>query len=169
MNRLVLAVCGCCLALVLAACGDDDAMSAEEYFSEVEAIGIEFDIARDAFLARADAMEDPIASARVYFADGKTAFATLMSKVDALNPPEDIKEAHDRFVDRGRALLSATEGALEELASVNTVSGLLTDFDSSAAVATFESANNASIQSCVEMEQVAADYGITVDLRCPTP
>ncbi len=166
MSRLVLVACGCCLALALGACGDDGEMTTAEYFAEVEAVGATFVEARDAMAARVDAAEDRRDAAREYYTGGLAAFETLMSEFESLKPPEEVREVHDRFVARGRALVSAGEGAVEALEGVETLTELAV-FENSDAVTAFISANNAAIDSCVEMEEAAADHGITMDLLCP--
>lgn len=167
MNRLVVAVCACCFALVVAACGDSGEMKSAEYFAELEAAAITFAEGRDAMMARVDASEDRIEGTREYYTGGLAAFEPLMSEVESLRPPPEVSEIHDRFLANGRALVSATESVLEELEGVDTMS-LLSVFENSAAVTTFVSANDAAIESCVELTQAAADSGITVDLRCPS-
>ncbi len=165
MNRLALAASGCCLALLLAACGDNGEMSAAEYFAELEAAAITFDDDADASDTRARAIEDRVEGAREFFRGGLTVLKTLVSEVESLSPPADVREAHDRALANGRDVASALEGVINELEGVDTPSELGV-VENSAALTALDSASDAFTQSCVELTQAAADNEITVDLRC---
>ena len=165
MDRLVLGAFGCCLALLLAACGDTGEMSATEYFAELEVAAVTFDDDAAASDTRAEAIEDRVEGTREFVEGRLAVLETVVSEVESLSPPADVRETHDRALANGRALAGVLESVLDELEGVETPSELAVVVNGPA-FAAYDSASEAFTQSCVELTQAAARNGITVDLRC---
>jgi hypothetical protein len=96
--------------LAVAACGDDDdddRLSDEEYFTEVDELNRGLD----------EAFESEIFSAPTA-KEGIEAFAAsavdIQEGLEDLNPPEDVQEAHDNYVDGVDSAVDFLEQAAED-------------------------------------------------------
>ena len=144
------------LALFVTACGGNDTLSAEAYFSSLQDV---FDPAdtrtQDLFETLGD---EPDAEAFAAFLVGEQAlFADVRAGTTALSPPSELAAAHDAFLD-------AMDAAIEEIERAREAGkdNLETLFDQAGNV--FEEFG----RTCGTLQQIAEERGIDVALSCAT-
>ena len=144
------------LALLVTACGGNDTLSAEAYFSSLQDV---FDPAdtrtQDLFEILGD---EPDAEAFAAFLVGEQAlFADVRAGTSALSPPSELVAAHDAFLD-------AMDAAIDEIARAREAgtASLETLFDQAGNV--FEEFG----RTCGTLQQIAEERGIDVALSCAT-
>lgn len=178
------------LALVAFGCSGDESMSAGDYFDAVEAETERFGLAvvdiSDKYQAElretlteieAAIEEDPnsaaalgdraselaISAAASLLTDQQAELARYADALEALEPPGDIRSAHDEAVAAGRAAaeaIPATVALIEALTDVETLAAAVTG-------SPFGDAQLRLTASCERLQGLAADHGIETELRCP--
>ena len=147
------------LALLVATCGGEDALTDRAYFEALEEVALAAQ-AQDEALDAAFPFDDPpdaetiaafLEAFQATFIDARAAAAVLAA-------PSDLAAAHDASVAAQDAVIDAFETAR---ADVETFADLRTFFDEAGAA--FDEFGRA----CVGLEQLAADRGISVELFCP--
>lgn len=150
------------VALLIAACGGDDnggggTLSVEQYFDRMQAIGADRQ-------EEADAIPDPESFDE--FADLFDRQADVLSdaadEVKDLNPPSEVKEAHDLFVGALEDFEKAARDLSDELEDLDEEDDFfetLEQSDFETVAATFELA-------CTGLEAVAAANSVTANLEC---
>jgi hypothetical protein len=157
-----------CLAALTAACGGGNGpLTLEKYFQELlslnqiaEQQGADLEADLDAGLQDASDAESVIAY-RAFFNETIPLARELASDLRDLDPPPEIEMAHNEFVADFEDLVEAFEAAVSDLDTVGTrgeVEQLITDRIASAAVAGRE--------ACLNLQEIAHDNGIGVDLEC---
>lgn len=144
------------LALLVTACGGNDTLSAEAYFSSLQDV---FDPAdtrtQDLFETLGD---EPDAEAFAAFLVGEQAlFADVRVRTAALSPPSELAPAHSAFLDAVDATIDEIERA-REAGTAN----LETLFDQAGNV--FEEFG----RTCGTLQQIAEERGIDIALSCAT-
>ncbi|MFQ5554212.1 MAG: hypothetical protein ACE5GC_02430 [Acidimicrobiia bacterium] len=177
------------LAVFASVCGG--AMAADEYFVEVEAASMQFardgaDLA-DRYEARLEDgiagltaqydLEDPakidaLAAAATGLGISTTvdlltaraqSYGRFIDELESLSPPSEAAATHE-------ASLAALRDAVESLpATIDAVRGLkdIGELASAVAVSPFGVARERLGAACRDLESIAADEAIDVDLRCP--
>jgi hypothetical protein len=164
IRRLSVAILA--VTVLAAACGDDDAaLTVEEYFTQVEAAGNEFASRGDAADAELTESEDPVADAKRIIPEFADILADFVDVLEGITPPEEVAEAHDAAVEAGRDALDALRDASEAVADVDDLGGLVEFFEGPAMTA-FNEAGGQFEASCSDLQDVAAEQGLDVDLRC---
>ena len=154
------------LALVAgaAACGDDGGktLTLEEYFRKVAALDVEQQAATDKLDPAFEQLEpDDVEGARDLFDQQLDVLDDFVEELDKLNPPEEVKETHDEALALFREFRAAFGDALDQAGDAETIDDMFAGFDE-AAFAKIEQAN----EKCRELEQIAADNDIEVNLDC---
>lgn len=152
--------------LVGGACGGDgggDALTLEEYFERVDelenkqladsqAIDDELDLLDE------DLTVDEVADS---FQEQIDVLRELRDGLDDLNPPDEAQDAHDEVVDSLEASADEFEDLLDEFRDEDSVE------DAFAAVGEADTPeSDRATEACIDLQQVAADNGIDVELDC---
>ena len=100
------------LAVLLAGCGGDDKLSTDDYRAELRKICSESKRQRSE-------VQEPTRSTPEAIADYLTRLrdinATAIKEVDALEPPDELKAAHDRALRANREGREKVDAVIEEL------------------------------------------------------
>ena len=150
---------------VAAACGGgEEELSLEEYFQKLETISDDLRERGEAFDPETGELPN-IDTLQRLLSEGVSAFQDALNEAENLDPPSEVKGAHDTFLQEARARMEVFESLADRAAEVESLSGLedvfaeFEDPDSEAADVRFDDA-------CRALEQVAADNGIELDLGC---
>lgn len=160
---------------IAAACGSDngsggDTLSLEDYMAEFDILDDQYEN-RGSELGRrleediAPVVSDEAAVAdffRELFADGSQALSALVIDIDALNPPPEAKEIHNRAVTAGRAMAAAISDLADQLRDASSEADFIAAFESSAV----DTAGEAFFQACADMQALANENGIEVTFYC---
>ena len=166
-ERIRMAAAGiAAVALVMgaAACGDDGSktLTLEEYFQKVEQLDAEQQEATDKLDPAFEQLApDDVEGARDLFDQQLEVLDNFVDEMDKLNPPEEVRETHDEALALFREFRAAFDDALDQAEDAETIEDMFAGFDE-ADFAKIEEAN----QKCRDLEQIAADNGIEVDLDC---
>jgi hypothetical protein len=100
------------LAAAFAGCGGEDPMSPEDYRAELRKICAESE-------RKTDQVEQPTRATPEAIADYLTRLrdisVTAVEKVEELEPPDDLADAHDRALDANREGIEKVEPVIDEL------------------------------------------------------
>jgi len=166
------------LAVLLAAAGafgacggDSEALTLEEYFERLAELDAEFEENTDALDAQLnedfesiepDDFEAASALFVDFFDEAVAEVERFVDEMDGLDPPAEIEDLHDAAVEAGREVANALEGLTEtvrEADSEEEFAALETDSSFEQASATFD-------ESCVDLQDVADENEIEIDLDC---
>ena len=168
--RLLLLAATALLAAFALACNDaggGETLTLEQYFAEMERISNEAGDAIDE-LESPDLSEDAaFEDARDYFADflGTVAGATedAIDDMRGLDPPDEVQDEHDRFVDALDELPAISRDLEDQVAGAETQE----EFDEIVSASDpFESVGGEITVACQDLQQIAEDNSIEVDLEC---
>ena len=144
--------------------GSEEQLTLEQYFQRFEAVVADLNDLFAALLTQfPQAFEDP-AQAPEFFEASAAHLRGGLDQLDDINPPLEVVELHNDFLDAGRNTAKAIEDFADQLADVESVQELqeaLEPLDAQLAPVErrFDSA-------CLALEGIAADNGIAVDLDC---
>jgi hypothetical protein len=151
--------------------GGGDELSLEEYFQRTDTVFARSDQEIDALNAELEealgpetTVEEGIAAIESFLTDSLRVLSDAADDLEALNAPEEVKEQHEVFVGAVRDASGQSEAFLEGLRGVDTeaeLEQLVTEFDEET-TRTQQEADAA----CLELQQIADDNGISVDLNC---
>ena len=144
------------LTLLVAACGDENILSDEEYFEALEDVGADSD-ARAEPLFEALGDEPDAETALAFLAGFHALYVEAREGVATLAAPSDLAAANRAFVDAADAVIVAIEKA-----RVRVEAGDLASVFAEVEPAAFERFRRA----CAALEQLARDRGFTVELSC---
>ena len=100
------------LAAALAGCGGDDNLSAEEYRAELRKLCRESDRQTEAVAEPTRATPEAIAN---YLGRLRDVNARTIERVERLEPPDDLRPAHDRALAANREGRARVDAVIEEL------------------------------------------------------
>ena len=167
----LLAAAGLLLALgaVASACGGDGGggLSLEEYFAKLDAAQNEVDRKfEEAFQQEEPGLdtseEDVAAFAREIVQDFSTILADAETAIGDLEPAAEAEDAHNTLV---QAIVGART-AVESIADDIPAALPLEELDALLGAPEVEAATNAVDEACMELQQIADDNSIDVDLEC---
>jgi hypothetical protein len=150
--------------------GDGDTgLTSEEYFRQVEGLVGDLDQQSEALaikweedLASAGSDEERLGLARDFYGALFSLIGPLRDDLRDIEPPKEAKEAHDALVDLAdefSSVWSDISGDVKNAASEAELGELLTSDEFTAVGQRFE-------QACFELQRIADDSGIDVDLKC---
>jgi hypothetical protein len=144
---------GCIIGL-----GGGDTLSLDEYFTQLDKHQDDFDAA----LAEVPE-EDPqtVDEAAEQFAAVTDGFADFANNLEDMNPPDEVADAHDATLAGLQDWVEVLNDATDDVASAETIDDalvLLNDLDSSSV--------DAALEGCRDLQQIADDNSIDVDLAC---
>ena len=111
------------------------------------------DLASGSFDERRDRLEELLDESLEIFDD-------YLDDADNLDPPEDLKELHERYiaaVDELRNELGDAVAAFKEADSIG---------EAGAALSSFDVPTDRASQICEDLEDAARDQDVEVDLQC---
>lgn len=160
------------LALIsLTACDDesDDQLTVEEYFRALDleddayAVTIgerEAEFSED--MEGAETFAEQLESFRDFTADGAGALEDFGDGVDALSPPDDLQNLHDRVVTAMRAGVDSLNDVVSALSDVSTEEEFRSVLMAGGTEETFER----MAAACKEAQSAADDAGVDVEFEC---
>lgn len=160
------------LAVIAAlACNDSNggsggALTLDEYFAELERIGDDADTASDEIELPgldADASFDESRAAFVdYFEQATDIVEDGVQDIRALDPPDEASDAHDRYVEGLAKIMDASNDLLDEIedADEEEFDEILGGEDP------FEAIDDEVTEACADLQAIADDNGVDVDLDC---
>lgn len=165
------------IALVLlalgsfAACGggENESLTLEGYFEQLEALDSAFDDRNDDLIERADEGTANASSAAEeldvfvdFFVEATEIADKFVGELDELNGPSEVDAAHREAVESGRAFVGVMENASSgiEIAEDETAAGAVAEGAfTSAEFARFDAA-------CATLQSIADENAIDIDLDC---
>lgn len=151
--------------VVLAACGDDDALSLDDYFAELAAAGQAYRAAGDVVEAGLDQTTDPLTDVKRLLPDFEPELDGFIEKLEGMAAPEAAAAAHDRAVTAGRAAADAYDDLLAGLEDITDLNGLMAFFEGPEFTA-FGAAGERFSAACGALQTVADEENVDVDLNC---
>lgn len=144
---------GCIVGL-----GGGGTVSLDEYFTQLDKHQDDFDAA----LAEGP-QEDPqtVDEAEEQFTAVTDTFADFANNLEDMDPPAEVADAHDATVAGLQDWVEVLNSAADDLASAETVDDalvLLNDLDATSL--------DAALEGCRDLQQIANDNSIDVDLAC---
>lgn len=165
------------LGAVVTACGDDDgdgnggALTLDEYFekaaeskAESEARADEVQASADEELAAVESIDDAVEVFGNLIDDFVDATRQTLEDLDALEPPSEVEDLHNELVAIFQAGANALEGYAAELEE-----GIdLADFEAFGQdiETEFSALSTQSEVVCLQMQDIADENSIDVDLEC---
>jgi hypothetical protein len=160
------------MAATATGCGGGDGdtgVTSEEYFRQVEALVGHLDQQTEALaikweedLASATSDEERLRLARDFYSDLFSFVEPLQDDLRDIEPPKEVEEAHGALVDLAGEFSRAWSDISAEVrnaASEAELGAILNDDHFTEVGQRFE-------QGCVELQRIADDGGIDVDLKC---
>ncbi len=155
---------------LVAACGDGDALTLDEYFEQLEAMDADVDAQFEAAFAEFPEDEDIFADDAnlPFFKDLIAAFPRItgesLDRVEDLELPSEVADAHNDLLAALQALLVAYEegaDALNEAETMAEASVLIEEAETTIepAITRFETA-------CLALVDIAEANGISVNISC---
>ncbi len=153
--------------------GDDTGASPEleAYFAEIEAIFEDTDAASDelgtAFDEAIDAattVEEEVFTLQEFLLESRKTIEGALDDLEDVEPPGEVKDAHNDFVQAGRDLVEVSEQFSEGLQDVETeadLDALNEELDPGG-----QDAADAADAACFDLQDIADAAGISVDLNC---
>ena len=157
-----------------AACGDGDgeSLTLEEYFARFEAIDADVDQQVEALFADFPDVSDEeffsneenLPLLKSIFAGFPRILGDALDELDGLDPPSEVEDAHNEFLEAGRGLLAAFESAASDVEDVETIAeaqeiGESADAEVAPAEQRFD-------EACLALVDVGAANGLVVDVDC---
>jgi hypothetical protein len=172
MNVRLLVVAGA-VGLLLAfgmmagACknGGGGALTLEEFFQRVDELDSELNEQSDALFASLEDTQDPaeaVEQLRDIFPQQAGLFQDFRDDLADLDPPAEAESLHHEALEAFDGVIAAVDGLVGQLDSVES----LDDLDALFVDSEFSAADERLTQVCLDLEQLAADNGITVDFNC---
>ncbi len=145
------------------ACSDDDGerMTIAEYVAALDAIDDENSERTDALFASITD-ENDVDQARNAFSKLPGELRRAVSQAEDLNPPEEAQAKHDALVEALDEFADAMQDAANAGADATSVEKFFAAVESDG----FAAAGEGFAKACLDMQNLAKDKGITVDLGC---
>jgi len=159
------------LAWTAAGCkdGGGGALSLDEYFEEYEQLDNEAengtaDLEReyDAALTSTTLNDDVRTDLQEFYTKQIDVRQEYVDEISKLDPPNEAQAAHDASISSYEAVLAAFTGIIDDIGEAQTASDLETIFSGEGLSAAIEAATKA----CIDLQQVADDNNINVNLEC---
>ena len=163
--RHVLAISALMAASLLATCGGNEALDLGQYFRRVEDIEEAAETRANALNEQSQGLGQDIEATRSYFEGFEAIQADILNDLNDMHPPAEARDAHVEYVAALEEALALTGGFSDRLAAVQSSSDLeavVSGLNDPAFDATLQRLSDA----CLELQRIAADNGIEVDLRC---
>jgi hypothetical protein len=156
----------------ISACGEGDELTLDEYFRQLEAAGGGANqrsaALQDEFEMRLrlpETAEEIIEATRQFYSGNASIFRDLSDNLEGVEPPTEVEEAHEGFVDATRVSAAVYENLSERAAraqSVPELQQLVAALDRRTVEAVFERV----VDACLVLQGIADEIGIDVFLEC---
>ena len=159
------------IAFLIVGCGGGtDTLTLEEYFAEYQAIDADVDAEIDALFADYPEDGDDLTNDAnlPFFKDLVAAFPRIMGdflgRLNGLEPPADVEDAHNDLVGAGEDLLLAFEEGADVLSEAETVAEFSTlEAELEPAI---EAATTRFNDACLAVVEIAEANNIAVTITC---
>ncbi len=176
MPRLPVFLFVAALALLVAgfaaACGDGDALTLEQYFQQIDALGNDLDDELNRLneefeetVEEAKTEEEVIDAFRDFLDPQPGLFEDFVGELESIAPPSEVEDAHNEMVAiqaEGLQLLEDLNERAQRVESASDVEEVGAEFDEPA----FTAIADQTEQACFGLEAIADANGIDVDLEC---
>jgi hypothetical protein len=156
-------------AIAATGCGGDGGVTTEEYFRQVESligdVEQQTQVLADEWeqeRATATSDEEQLGLARDFYDSLFSLIGPLRDELRDIEPPEEAEEAHDALVgvaEEFSSVWSDISGEVGAAASEAELGEILTDEEFASVGQRFE-------QACFDLQRIADDNQIDVDLKC---
>ena len=168
--RFAVALIACTgLAWAASACNGGGASSLEDYFEEYEKLDNKAEDATadlqrefDASLTATSLNDEVRKDLRDYYTRQIEVRQDYADSVARLDPPEAARAAHDASVTSYQAVLDAFSGIVDDIGQAQTIDDLDNIFTGAELTAAIDAANKA----CADLQKVADDNNVNVNLEC---
>ena len=164
--RCVLVVAVLTAVHLLPGCGGgEEELDLGQYFERLEDISDVQDARVDALREESQGVGDDIETTRRYFAGFSDTLRQVLKDMQAMHPPAEVREAHSEQVRAAAELLALLEDFSDQLADVESTSDLravLAKLDEPP----LETAMERAVSACQQVQAIADENGIEVDLAC---
>lgn len=151
---------------VASGCGDDgggDKLTLEEYFEKIDELDNEQQTASDRLNSEVeelgeDASPDDVADS---FQKQVDLLEDFTDDLDDIDPPDEVQDAHDEVVSALRDAPAEFESLIDEFREADSIEEAFGAFEDS----DFSAIEKAD-EGCRDLEAIAADNNIDVDLDC---
>lgn len=169
-SRLVRLVVGIAVTATFAtACGGG--LSLEDYFSQMEDLQSQYDQQNqllqqqvEADLKDAGSNEAALGLFKDYLEKSLTAVNDELARIEAIDPPDEAEQAHQRLIDAGKDIRDALADVVQrfdEFQSVDEIGQLFTT--------QLAPVGQRGDDACNALQDVADEHDIAVDLGCADP
>ena len=167
LRWLALAGLGLALAALANACGDGGGLSAEEYFQKLQAIAGETEQKATAAVPSEEevanfTLDEQKQTGIEFLASLVSIYEEATGRVEDLNPPDDIQDAHDDLVAGAKELTSTFRdlaNQAQDIAPEDIEDFFNTEVFGPSTFAEFD-------EACSAVQDLADDKGIDADLNC---
>jgi hypothetical protein len=136
------------------------ALTLEEYFRELDLLDEAFSQASDEVDGKIQETQD-VGEAHGYMEEQVTAFEDFLEGLQDLDAPDEVADPHADAIAGIDLFIDELSSAVDAAASATTFDELFAPFESIDSTGIEQ-----AIAACVELEQIAADNNIEVDLDC---
>jgi hypothetical protein len=162
------------LVALASACGGDgggqgDALSLEQYYQRVDELvnGVAEqgdELIEEAFtdVDAASSDDAQLAASRFYLEGFLEIIDQFLDDLRDTEPPSEVRDAHDAFVDAAEDFVDASRGVVDGLEDVLSPGGLGELLDNP----DLNEAGDRIEEACFEVQDVAEAHGIVTDLNC---
>ncbi len=153
--------------------GDDTSASPEleAYFAEIEAIfedadaaSDELDVTFDEAIDAATNIEEEVFTLQEFLLESRKNIESALDDLEDVEPTEETEDAHSDFIQAGRDLIEVSKQFSEGLQDVETETDL--DALNEDLGPGGQEAADAADAACFELQGIADEAGIDVDLNC---
>lgn len=160
------------LGTIAAACGDDDALTLEQYFQQIDALGNDLDDELNRLneefeetVEEAKTEEEVIDAFRDFLDPQPGLFEDFVGELESIAPPSEVEDAHNELVAiqaEGLELLEDLNERAQRVESASDVEEVGAELEEPA----FTAIADQTEQACFALEAIADANGIDVDLEC---
>lgn len=158
------------LMLTAGACGGDSGgggggggkqLTLEAYFEKVDAADNKTEEKTSAISDSLADTED-VKTIQDAFAQFPDIIRDFLKEMERLNPPDEAKDAHEAAIEAGRNTIDEFDSVLDDVNAADTLEDVIAALDNEA----FTAADEAFTETCVELQTIADDNEIDVQLDC---
>jgi hypothetical protein len=153
-------------SVLLAACGGDGQKPAlDNYFQQLEDIKQTYSARAEAMSEEALAIQEDLEAYKEYFGDMQDLFDEALNEMKGLDPPPEARDAHDEWIAAQSELQAASYDLGDRVADTESLSELVEIFQGLQGME-LEPPSGRVREACRELQRIAGENGIDVDLRC---
>jgi hypothetical protein len=146
--------------LTIAGCSSDGA-SLDDYFADLEALSAVMEQGAAPAFETLDSSDD-LTELKAAFGQLPVLLDDYVTGLEDLDPPEEAKESHQAAVTAGQSFLTQLTALDEEVQAT----GTLDEFIETAGSDSVQAASDELEARCSELQQIAEENDIEVDLAC---